>query len=649
VKKTSILIAILLIVFASTSISEQLSTEQDAELYRQIMIWRGETDVSLSSDSLEGKIGKCGTPLLMSISQQIKNASLKTQQAWIALLYERYDQEAPETYGSPKGHFLIHYATDGVHAARTDENLGINPTTGVPEYVESTAAIFDYVYEYQIDTLGYKDPPRDDFYPEGGDERFDVYLVDLATVGWGNAYGVTFPDMQFGTSGQYSTAFQALDNDYYELPLYEDRPLEAVRVTAGHEFFHVTQFGYDVLEFENMGTDTDLDDRHHWVEMSAVWMEEEIYDHVNDYYNYLPSYLSSIYRALYTNQPGLYQYGAVLWPKYLSEKWGRDIIKDIWERCEAQIGPNVFQNAFSDAIEQFSGGEYTFGQALSELYIWNYFTGLRARDNFGFEEAGEFVNYLGNPIQVPDSVREGNSYRFNILNFKDYPLEFNSVVGEFFYFPQVMGGFYLRFTGVDQLDSSLTINFKGLPSKRVLGVTYDIIWNNRLMAYNPHIPTQPIYIDPVVYAADSSEITIEHDLLQQYDEFVLVLSPFVIPRANINYIDDLVFSLNVTDTSEPIETIVISEPYPNPYVISQSAGQDIYVEVMQPEPQPIRMQVYTLSGERVFESEVAASRTTEIVGWNGHNEEGDVVASGMYLLYISVGDVDRVLKVAIIE
>ncbi|MBD3217484.1 MAG: T9SS type A sorting domain-containing protein [candidate division Zixibacteria bacterium] len=641
--KAIFLAAIFFTFFTSTLLSEQLSAEQDAALYQQIMIWRGEADISLSSDSLLAEIGKCGTPLAMSVAQQVKYASPKTQQAWLAFLNERYEAEAPETYGSPKGYFLIHYATEGVHAARTDENLGINPTTGVPEYVESTAVIFDYVYEYQMDTLGYDDPPTDDFYPEGGDARFDVYLVDLATVGWGNAYGVTFPDRQFGTGGQYSTAFQALDNDYYEIEIYAERPLDAVRVTAGHEFFHVTQFGYDALEFE------DRLDRHHWLEMSAVWMEEEIYDEVNDYYNYLPAYLSYIHRSLYTHTPGLYQYGAVLWPQYLTDKWGRDIIRDIWDKCEAELGPNVIENGFSDAIEQFSGGEYTFGEALSELYIWNYFTGLRAKQGFGFEEASEYIDSKGDPIQVPDSVREGSEYFHNIVSFNSYPFEFDLGTDEFKYFPQGMGAYYVRFTGTDQLDSSLTINFKGLPMDRVARIDFDITWNNRIVAYNPHIPTQPVYIDPEVYAADTSEIVLEKDLLEQYDEIVLVLSPFAIPVPNIDYIGPCTFTLNVADTAEPIETVIISDAYPNPYVLSQSGGQDLYVEVMQPEPQPIKMQVYTLSGEKIIEKEVETNRNKEILGWNGLNEAGDMVASGMYLIYVSAGDVNKVLKVAVIE
>ena len=70
---------------------------------------------------------------------------------------------------------------------------------------------------------------------------------------------------------------------------------------------------------------------------------------------------------------------------------------------------------------------------------------------------------------------------------------------------------------------------------------------------------------------------------------------------------------------------------------------------MQPEPQPIKMQVYTVSGEKIIEKEVETNRNKEILGWNGLNEAGDMVASGMYLIYVSAGDVNKVLKVAVIE
>ena len=54
-------------------------------------------------------------------------------------------------------------------------------------------------------------------------------------------------------------------------------PGQLLRVTAAHEFFHVVQFGYDQYEDG-------------WfMEATATWMEERVYDSVNDNRQFLPA------------------------------------------------------------------------------------------------------------------------------------------------------------------------------------------------------------------------------------------------------------------------------------------------------------------------------------------------------------------------
>lgn len=630
--------ACFLLIFSASLFSEQLSPEEDAALYNQIMILRGQSGISQEVGE-ETQIIKCGTPFIMEIKDKVKYASPATQQAWAMFLYDRFDTEAPDTLGSPGGHFLIHYATTGVHAAYTGGNLGIDPGTGIPEYVESTAVIFDHVWEHEVTSLGFKAPLSDDFYPSGGDSRVDIYLVDLATIGQSGAYGVTFPDMAVGTGDQYYTAFQALDNDYQEITEYADRPLDALKVTAAHEFFHVIQFAYDQSEYESTVGDRP------WMEMSAVWMEDEVYDDINDYYNYLNFFLPYVNRPL--TSTGYYEYGAVLWPKFLAEKWGTGIIKSIWEKCETFPGPNVFQTAIPDAINEISSGNYDFGKALAEFHIWEYFTGTRSRPGFGFEEAADFKDINGDPIQVPDSIREGN-YVHNIVSRSTYPIMFD-VAFEPTDSIYALGTKYFRFSGFQRLDSTLTIGFKGA-RQRLLNHTYwPITWYNMVFAYNPNIPSQAPYIDTEVHLGDTSVIRLEEDLLNDYDEVILVLSPFVDLPPNLPRMGFLPYRISASDSSAAIEQITISDPFPNPYIISQSDGQELSVEVGQPEPQAIIIQVYTLAGEKIVEKTVETNKNFELVSWDGKNADGDLVASGMYLIYVNVGDANKVCKVAIIE
>jgi Family of unknown function (DUF6055) len=638
VKKTVCMF--LLVFFAFTVIplmAEQLSQEEDEILYQKILRLSGKSEISLGLSDHESPVVKCGTPYILEIHNQVQSASPRTQLAWQTFLTARYDTEAPFSYESPGGHFLIHYATEGDHAVRVDEEFGINPITDVPVYVEETAKIFDSVWNYEVDFLEYNAPPADSFYESGGDERVDVYLLDLVTIDsdFLNVYGVTYPDIALGPDDQYYTSFQLLDNDYIGFQIYEDKPLDIIRVTAAHEFFHVIQFGYDAWEFESMNTETYADDRHCWLEMSAVWMEEQVYSSINDYYYYLPIYFTNIHRSLLTINPGLYQYGAVVWPLYLSENWGQDIIKTIWEICEDEKGPNVYQNGFQDAIDEYSGQTYTFAEAISEFYIWIYFTGSKSRPGFGFIDGQYWPG-------VPDLIVRGSDTLDYMPNYDTYPVEFNDIRYEFL--PDHYGGFYIEFSGFEQIDSILNIDFTGTTSRS----GFDIVWNNRLVAFSSHLISQTPYIDTTLYQ-NESVVKVSEDIIDNYSDVVLVLSPYIEFPANRNVINRITFLLNVSDTSVPIETLTISDPFPNPFVISSESSPEIFVEVAQPDPTDIKMQVFTLAGDKVFEKLLETNKSIDLIGWDGKNASGETVASGLYLMYITAGDVDKVCKIAVIE
>jgi hypothetical protein len=58
---------------------------------------------------------------------------------------------------SPQGRFRIHYDTTGLDAVdRTDKD-----GNGIPDYIDSVCAVFDYVYQRQVIEMGYNRPPTD--------------------------------------------------------------------------------------------------------------------------------------------------------------------------------------------------------------------------------------------------------------------------------------------------------------------------------------------------------------------------------------------------------------------------------------------------------------------------------------------------------
>ena len=171
-----------------------------------------------------------------------------------------------------------------------------------------------------MDELGYAPPLSDaESTTNGGDARLDVYLVDIGRSGY---FGYCTTDDPTGWITTRVSAYCVLDDDFADPILQLPVPAIGLHVTAAHEFFHAAQFGYDWLE--------DL-----WfMEGTAVWIEDEVYDGANDLLRYLGerSPLGRPDVPLDAGHSG-YEYGAWLFWRYLSEHHGAGIVRSAWTRA----------------------------------------------------------------------------------------------------------------------------------------------------------------------------------------------------------------------------------------------------------------------------------------------------------------------------
>ncbi len=189
-------------------------------------------------------------------------------------------------------------------------------------WVNTMLKLMNHVWHYEVGRLGYL-PPLPDGH-RGGDARYDVYLKELFDQG---LYGLSVPERPSSSSRRLYSGYLVIDNDFARSQ-FGAKPIETARVTAAHEFFHAIQFRYDVIE-----------DR--WLmESTATWMEDQFADESNDNRQYLPSgQLSHPNTPLDTFNPGGFQqYGN--WPfyEYLSEHYGRGIVRSIWDQAAAFPG-----------------------------------------------------------------------------------------------------------------------------------------------------------------------------------------------------------------------------------------------------------------------------------------------------------------------
>jgi hypothetical protein len=212
------------------------------------------------------------------------------------------------------------------------------PNSTSAEDADLTMTSFAGVWDLEVLDYGYRRPLSDD------DGFTDIYLRDIGNQG---LFGYCASDDPNASSPSYPygdvSAYCVVDDDFIEFGTSQT-PQEFREVTAAHEFFHAIQFAYDLFE--------DL-----WLmEGTAMLMEDQYADGVNDNVNYLDnSVLTSPPTAVDTGEGG-FQYGAWIWWRFLVERFDELgnplVIRQIWERADAsadrdgagpdQVGPDDY-------------------------------------------------------------------------------------------------------------------------------------------------------------------------------------------------------------------------------------------------------------------------------------------------------------------
>lgn len=246
----------------------------------------------------------------------------------------------------------------------TDANVN-----AIPDWVEQASAVFENVWSTEVGTYGYRPPGSDLTSPDHGvDGRLDVYLAEIGDDG---LYGYCTSDDPKVSDPNYRywdrSAYCVLDNDFSPAEFSSGaNGLEALEVTAAHEFFHAVQFAYDV------GEDV-------WfMESTAAWMEDEVYTSVDDNLQYLTS--SPLRHPEipldFGNTDDFYLYGAWIWWRFLSEYLGDTgspdptIVRTAWEFADGSPGgrDEYSTQATGSALKSYS---WKLRWAFRDFGVWN--------------------------------------------------------------------------------------------------------------------------------------------------------------------------------------------------------------------------------------------------------------------------------------
>jgi hypothetical protein len=517
---------------------------------------------------------KCNTIYIGNVRQNIHLLGTQEQRLFQTLFARPV---LPNSVVSPSSEFRIHYATlgrDAVPPQDTDNN-------GIPDFVDEAARAYDNSMNLLLGRLRYKKQPSD-----GGVDgpEYDVYIIDL-----GSGYGETTVDER--AAGNSWTSFIKMDNDFDDG--HFTTGVDAIRVTAAHEYYHALQIGYRIW----------AGDEAFYYELCSTWMEDVVYDDVNDYYQYLPFYYS--HRDISFNEfQNPFHYGQGIWSFYLEKFFDpntakserkSDVIRRSWEVMADGIAaiPSI-----NTALQERGS---SFNERFAEFPIWNYFTASRANPSEYYDEGPAYPEMqfradeaFSESISVSDSLRA--------LTYQYYRFS-NLTQGGYFINPAVPDNREWRFAAIITPDggSASTHVFdaqQGLRIRDVLPASSEII------------------VMPVNNKWDESG-----DVDDNYYQFTI----------NIEQVREV-------------------EVYPNPYIASrhdevrflftESENEELVIRILTSEGRPVKIAKL---------SDGSDTLTSTSYVWDGLDDSNNPVASGIYMIHIVQGKTSDLKKFAVIR
>ncbi|MFL5874008.1 MAG: MXAN_6640 family putative metalloprotease [Solirubrobacterales bacterium] len=273
----------------------------------------------------------------------------------------------PEAPTSPacSRHFCVHWVAEGLSAPDLSDRNG----DGVPDFVETVLRVAERVHRVENGKLGWREP-RSDGRQGGGRGKTDVYLSQIG----GELFGYAAPDRGQATKQHRIPrrlhGYLVLDNDYSAFEFPGTKPLADLQVTFAHEYNHILQFGYDAYQDP-------------WfAEATATWMEDQVYNGINDYMRYVGRWVKLYETPLTANS--IKEYGSAVWNQWLTRRYGPAIVRKAWagaidakpggfsvssyERALRSTGPSDFSHdfaRFAAAVAEWRTGK---GFRESSLY-----------------------------------------------------------------------------------------------------------------------------------------------------------------------------------------------------------------------------------------------------------------------------------------
>jgi hypothetical protein len=248
-------------------------------------------------------------------------------------------------------HVCIHWANE----TRDAPPLADADGNGVPDWVTRTGRVMEQVWRTEVGRFGFRAPKSDTTSENHGPNgKLDVYLVDLGRGFYGYVNSDD-PNLDRGSGYEFFdfSSYMVLDDDFSRRqfpPRFTTPGVDGLKVAAAHEFFHSIHLAYDAYEDPWM------------LEGTATWIEDLVYDGVNDNYNYVNGSPLSHPKVPLDRARRPFVYGSFLFWRLLSETTCRTKpkvapVRKLWRWADgSRRGPDLYSLAAVKRLRKRSGG-----------------------------------------------------------------------------------------------------------------------------------------------------------------------------------------------------------------------------------------------------------------------------------------------------
>jgi hypothetical protein len=556
-------------------------------------------------------------------------------------------------------HFTLYWDVTGTHSVPL-EDLSLNL---VPDYIDSAAAILEYVWDVEINQMNYSPPPQQNGQPV---TRYPVYFTDMAYYGVTTGSGIDIPSLP----GTNWTSYLELENDYQESYFYSNG-LDGLRVTAAHEFHHAIQFGYNIRQEDFF-----------FYEMTSTWMEDALYTKVNDYFNYLSTLFNNLGNRSFDDY-SLYAYGNCLYVHMIVKQFGEGIVKQIWDEIKSNTAIPAIGTILSEPAYNTS-----WLISLAEYGVWLYYTGERSNSIDYFPEGEFYPQYEINPgftyqfadsIEIENTLLQNSFKYYKINGVQDKALISNltsdnaTMAGQqlitstdksdFSKIGSTLNNFVVNedsiiaiITNAENFNDDLKLNIKSLanfvkidslivqalPGRNLL--TWSSSYESLLKEYKISRKIQGGNFE-IIHVIIGNEYSITKNVYSFIDENIEDGTNYSY-RLDVEYFNGEMNELDQKSviSLEPMKFELLQN-YPNPFNNETS----IIVEILN--NTQIELIIYNTLGQKVKTLQRKQNKPTGFYSykWIGDSDSGDKVASGVYFALLVANNKTQNIKIVLIK